>query len=154
MIANSMIVHSHPPELVTFMEELQQRGIIIINSAVFNGGFLIGQDYYNYRLMDPVRDQQLFQWRKDFFQLCEKCKLKPAQVCTVFELKAPEVTSIALNSTNVNRVKLNLDMVAAGNDIVPVEFWKEMKEQGLIDKDYSQKKKEVCRTPRKGSVDF
>lgn len=137
MIANSMTVHSHPQKLVTFMEELQQRGTIVINSAVFNGGFLIGQDYYNYILMDPIRDQQLFQWRKMFFELCDKYKVKPAAVCTVFGLKAPGVTSIALSSTNANRVKLNLDMVAAGNDIVPAEFWKEMKEQGLIDKNYT-----------------
>ncbi|CAF1247823.1 unnamed protein product [Rotaria sordida] len=54
MIANSMTVHSHPQELVTFMEELQQRGTIIINAAVFNGGFLIGEDYYNYRSIDVL----------------------------------------------------------------------------------------------------
>jgi D-threo-aldose 1-dehydrogenase len=137
MIANSMTVHSHPQELVTFMEELQQRGTIIINSAVFNGGFLIGQDYYNYRLMDPVQDQQLFQWRTDFFKLCDKYKIKPAEVCTVFGLNAPGVTSIALSTTNVNRVKVNLDMVAAGNAIIPSNFWKEMKEHGLIDKNYT-----------------
>ena len=136
MIANSMTVHSHPQELVTFMEELQQRGIIIINSAVFNGGFLIGQDYYNYRLMDPVQDQQLFQWRAEFFKLCDKYKIKPAEVCTVFGLNAPGVTSVALSTTNVNRVKVNLDMVAAGNAIVPSEFWKDMKDLGLIDKNY------------------
>ena len=137
MIANSMTVHSHPQELVTFMEELQQRGIIIINSAVFNGGFLIGQDYYNYRLMDPVNDQELFQWRADFTKLCDKYKVKPAEVCTVFGLSAPGVTSIALSTTNVNRVKQNLDMVAGGNAIVPLNFWQEMKEHGLIDKNYT-----------------
>jgi D-threo-aldose 1-dehydrogenase len=137
MIANSMTVHSHPQELLTFMEELKQRGTVIINSAVFNGGFLIGQDYYNYRLMDPLKDQQLFQWRTDFFKLCEKHKVKPAQVCTVFGLNAPGVTSVALSSTNLNRIKENLDMVAAGNGIIPADFWKELKEQGLIDKNYS-----------------
>lgn len=136
MIANSMTVHSHPQELVNFMEELQRRGTVIINSAVFNGGFLIGQDYYNYRLMDPIRDQQLFQWRVEFFALCQKYKVKPAQVCTVFGLNAPGVTSVALSTTNVNRVRENLDMVMAGNSIVPSNFWKEMKEHGLIDKNY------------------
>ncbi|CAF5024902.1 unnamed protein product, partial [Rotaria sp. Silwood1] len=54
MIANSMTVHSQPQELVTFMEELQQHGTIIINAGVFNGGLLVGEDYYNYKLMDPL----------------------------------------------------------------------------------------------------
>jgi D-threo-aldose 1-dehydrogenase len=137
MIANSMTVHSHPEELVTFMEELQQRGTIIINSAVFNGGFLLGQDYYNYRQMDPVHDQQLFQWRTDFFQLCEKYRIKPAQVCIAFGLSAPGVKSIALSTTNVDRVKKNLDMAAAENVVMPSNFWEEMKAHGLIDKNYN-----------------
>lgn len=136
MIANSMTVHSHPQELVTFMKELQQHGTVIINSALFNGGFLIGQDYYNYRLMDPVRDQQLFQWRVDFFSLCKKYQVTPSQVCTIFGLNAPGVTSIALSSTNTNRIKENLDLVAAGNSIIPANFWQEVKEHGLIDKNY------------------
>lgn len=136
MIANSMTVHSHPPKLISFMEELQQRGILIINSAVFNGGFLIGQDYYNYRLMDPTQDQELFQWRADFFQLCEKHQVKPAQVCTIFGLLAPGVRSIAISTTNIKRVKENLDMIEEGNAAIPARFWEEMKEQGLIDQTY------------------
>jgi D-threo-aldose 1-dehydrogenase len=137
MIANSMTVHSQPQELVTFMEELEQRGTIIINAGVFNGGFLIGEDYYNYRLMDAMYDQQLFQWRTHFFQLCDKYRIKPAQVCIIFGLNAPGVKSIALNSTDVHRVKENLDMAAAGNAVIPSNFWKEMKTHGLIDKNYT-----------------
>ncbi len=137
MIANSMTVHNHPQELVTFMEKLQQRETIIINAAVFNGGFLIGEDHYNYRLMDPLNDRQLFEWRTEFFKLCDKYRIKPAQVCIIFGLNAPGVQSIALNATNVNSVKENLDMVAAGNASIPSNFWEEMKAHGLIDKNYT-----------------
>lgn len=136
MIANSMTVHSHPQELLKFMDDLKRRQILIINSAVFNGGFLIGQDYYNYKLMDPQNDQALFQWRKDFFTLCEKYHVKPADVCTIFGLNAPGVSSIALSSTNTTRIKANLDMIAKGNAIIPSSFWNEMKENGLLDKSY------------------
>ncbi|CAF0860663.1 unnamed protein product [Adineta steineri] len=132
MIANSMTVHSHPQELVSFMEELQQREIIIINAALFNGGFLVGEDYYNYRLMDPQHDRQLFQWRTDFFKLCDKYQIKPVQVCILFGLNAPGVKSIALNTADINRIKENLDVVALGNMVIPSNFWKEMKEYGLM----------------------
>ena len=48
MIANSLTLHSHPKELFDFISSLHQKGVEVINSAVFNGGFLIGSDYYNY----------------------------------------------------------------------------------------------------------
>ncbi|CAF1198348.1 unnamed protein product [Adineta ricciae] len=136
MIANCMTVHSHPHELVGFMRELERRGIVIINAAVFNGGFLIGEDYYNYKLMDPVHDQQLFQWRNEFFKLCDKYRIKPAQVCITFGLKAPGVKCVAVNIADVNRVRENVDMTLAGDAVIPLEFWNEMKLHGLIDKNY------------------
>jgi D-threo-aldose 1-dehydrogenase len=40
MLACSLTVMSHPPELLSFIRELERRGIRIINSAVFHSGFL------------------------------------------------------------------------------------------------------------------
>ena len=48
----------------------------------------------------------------------------------------PGVKSIALNTIDVDRIKENLDMGAAGNTVTPSSFWKEMKAHGLIDKNY------------------
>jgi D-threo-aldose 1-dehydrogenase len=129
MIANSMTIHSHPRELVGFMEELEEQGTIIINSAVFNGGFLTGSDYYNYRLTDPIKDSRLYQWRELFYQLCRNYKIKPADACVAFGLSVPGVNSIALNTTNAQRVEQN---VALASLKIPSEFWKEMKDNGLI----------------------
>lgn len=133
MIANSMTVHSHPAELVAFMEELSGKGIAIINSAVFNAGFLIGSDYYNYKLMDKAADAALFKWREAFFTLCDKYAVKPAEACVAFGLQAPGVKSIALNITNVTRVEGNIAMAAV---IIPSGFWTALKAEGLIDKNY------------------
>lgn len=134
MIANSMTVHSHPAELVVFMEELSDRGIAIINSAVFNAGFLIGSDYYNYKLVDKIADAGLFKWREDFFRLCDKYKVKPAEACVAFGLQAPGVKSIALNTTNAARVAGN---IAMAHMEIPSSFWSDLKAQGLIDKNYA-----------------
>ena len=49
MFANSFTLHSHPPELLEFMAELERRGVAIINSAVFHGGFLLGGAQFDYR---------------------------------------------------------------------------------------------------------
>jgi D-threo-aldose 1-dehydrogenase len=134
MIANSMTVHSHPDDLVAFMEELDRKGIAIINSAVFNAGFLIGGDYYNYKLMDREQQPELFKWRDAFFAMCDKYQLKPAEVCVAFGLNAPGVKSIALSTTNAKRVQGN---IAMANVVVPIEFWQEMKTKGLINKNYA-----------------
>lgn len=130
MIANSMTIHSHPHDLVEFMQELEKQGALIINSAVFNGGFLTGSDYYNYRLTDPIKDNGLYQWRKLFFKLCTGYKIKPADACIAFGLNAPGVKSIALNTTNANRVAQNVVLASLK---IPAEFWQRMKEHGLIE---------------------
>jgi len=134
MIANSMTVHSHPLELVEFMQHLEKQGTQIINSAVFNGGFLTGSAYYNYRLTDPVKDKHLYHWRELFYGLCADYKIKPADVCVAFGLKAPGVKSIAMNTTNAERVSQN---VALAYLTIPAQFWKEMKACGLIDESYA-----------------
>lgn len=137
MIAARMTIQSHPEEIVKFMEQLNKRGITVINAGIFNGGFLVGEDYYNYKRMDPLVDQSLFQWRTKFFQLCEKYNIKPVQACFTFGITAPGVTSIALNIPNVEYVKENMRMATAGTAIIPSSFWTEMKTEGLIETNYS-----------------
>lgn len=134
MIANSMTIHSHPAELVNFMLRLEQQGVAIINSSVFNGGFLTGSAYYNYRLTDPVKDKALYQWRAQFYQLCLDYNIKPVEACVIFGLNAPGVNSIALNTTQAARVAQN---IALPHSTIPDGFWKEMEKSGLIDPAYA-----------------
>jgi len=48
MFANSLTLYTHPPEMVAFMNKLGQQGTSIINSAVFNAGFLTGGEFFDY----------------------------------------------------------------------------------------------------------
>ena len=134
MIANSMTVHSHPRELVAFLKKLKQQGIDIINSAVFNGGFLTGSDHYNYQAVDRATHSSLYQWRDRFYQLCKEYNLKPAEVCVTFGLHAPGVKSIALNTTNPLRVADNIETAHVK---IPIDFWRDMKDQQLINQFYN-----------------
>jgi D-threo-aldose 1-dehydrogenase len=130
MIANSMTVHSHPPQLIAFMKTLEQEGVAIINSAVFNGGFITGGDYYNYQPVNREPNPDLYDWRDKFYALCALYNLKPAEVCTNFGLNAPGVKSIALSTTNAARVAVN---VAMANITIPAGFWADMRSQKLMD---------------------
>ena len=131
MVANCLTVISHPQELLDFIAELQAKGISVINSAVFNGGFLTGSDYYNYQLVnkDTVAGEALYRWRSRFFELCNEYNLQPAEACFHFGFGIPGVDSIAMNTTRPQKVKVNIDMV---NEQLPEEFWDAMHKEGLI----------------------
>jgi D-threo-aldose 1-dehydrogenase len=135
MFANSMTIFKHPPELLKFIERIHRNGIGIINSAVFNAGFLIGGDYFDYQLIQPdsTENRRVFKWRKDFFEICKRHEIKPAAACVHFGMSAPGVASISLNTSNPMRIKDNVESVVAD---IPSEFYLEMKEKGLISKDY------------------
>lgn len=131
MLANSFTVYSHPSELLTFMEDLRQKQIAIINSAVFNAGFLIGGDFFNYRKVDQenVTDHPLFEWREKFFTLCKQYNLNPAAVCVQFGISHSGVISVALSTSKAERIKENLALITA---TIPAEFWLALYKAGLI----------------------
>ncbi len=135
MLANSLTIMHHPPELLKFCSELDRKGTGIINSAVFQSGFLTGGDYFDYVKINPdtPENKSLFEWRSRFFALCEKYNILPATACVNFALSIPGVVSISLNTSNPQRVRQNVESVTAD---VPGKFYMEMKEQGLISRDY------------------
>jgi D-threo-aldose 1-dehydrogenase len=131
MIANSLTLHDHPPALIQFIQELRQKGTLVINSAVFNGGFLIGSDYYNYRLVDQNTSEgkSLYEWRAKFWAICDQFQLKPAEACFNFGFTVPGVNSVALSTTKPAKVKPNVDMATKK---IPADFWKTLVNEGLI----------------------
>ena len=131
MIANSLTVHSHPKELYDFIDSLHQKGIEVINSAVFNGGFLIGSDYYNYQLVDKSTEEgnALYAWRDKFFKICNSFGVKPAEACFNYSYRIPGIVAVALNTTKPEKIKLNVEMVTRE---IPKEFWDALVSDGLI----------------------
>lgn len=131
MIANSLTIHDHPAALIAFIESLHQQGIVVINSAVFNGGFLIGSDYYNYQLVDPATEKgkNLVEWRAKFWAICEQFNVLPAEACFTFGFTIPGVSSVALSTTKPAKVKPNIEMATKN---IPTEFWEILVQEGLI----------------------
>jgi len=138
MFANSMTIKHHPEELLHFMAELEGKDVFIINSAVFHSGFLIGNDYFDYKLIQrgtPENDA-LYCWREAFFAVCEAYNINPAAACVQFALHAPGVKSIALSTTSVKRIKENLELADAD---IPIEFWETLQAKGLIEVNFFNK---------------
>ncbi len=135
MLAVSYTIFSHPPELLEFISTLQQKGVAVINSAIFHAGFLTGGAYFDYRVLDAAnpKDQPYFRWRDKFFRLCREFDVLPAAACVQFGMSHPGIVSIALNTSKPKRVAENVVSVQMR---IPAQFWRAMKSAELIDTDY------------------
>lgn len=131
MLANKFTIFTHSQEIMQFMEKLHEHGVKIINSAIFNAGFLTGGDYFDYRIPDPnhPKDQKLFQWREKFFAICDQYHIPPGDACLKFALSAPQITAVALNPSKPERINHNLEVL---NQKFPKAFWNALKEEGVI----------------------
>jgi D-threo-aldose 1-dehydrogenase len=135
MLAVSLTVMRHPPELLQFIADLHARQIGIINSAVFHSGFLTGGAHFNYRRLDPNNNEDLglLRWRDQFNSCCERYSVSTAAACVQFGMSPPGVTSIALNTSRPERVAQN---VATVKTAIPDDFWLALKETGLVAANY------------------
>ncbi|MEX2512412.1 MAG: aldo/keto reductase [Cyclobacteriaceae bacterium] len=131
MLANSLTLISHPPELMQFVERLRMDKVGIINAAVFQSGFLVGEDYFNYKLIDAQNpsDQAKINWRKQFFEVCQQHEVAPDHACIQFALCIPGISRVALSINNPNLVRKNIQAVKVK---LPQSFWEEMKNRQLI----------------------
>jgi D-threo-aldose 1-dehydrogenase len=135
MLACSLTIFHHPPEVVALVASLCRRGIGIINSAVFHAGFLTGGKFFDYRELhqeDPA-DKPLFAWRDRFHALCRQHDVLPAAACVRFAMSPPGVAAIALNTSRPEQVQRNRDLASAD---IPAAFWTAMKDARLISPAY------------------
>lgn len=136
MLATSLTLYTHDPELLAFVSAMKEQHVGVINSAVFNGGFLVGGGFFDYREItgDNTKDIELLAWREKFNAICEQHGVKPAEACVAFGMSAPGVVATALSSSRPARVKANVSLC---NAMPPAEFWSDMKEAGLLRSDYA-----------------
>lgn len=135
MFANKFTIYHHPKQIIDFIKELGKDGVGIINSAIFNAGFLTGGDYFDYRATSPdnPEDRHLFAWREKFFAVCDHFHISPGNACLKFALSAPQIDAIALNPSKPKRMALNKEILKTE---FPPEFWETLKKEGIIDRQY------------------
>jgi D-threo-aldose 1-dehydrogenase len=129
MFACSITPYVHEASTLRLLKKLGEQGVDVINSAVFNAGFLIGSDNFDYQKISRESHAQEFAWRDKFNILCDKFDVKPAEVCVQFSFLFDEIVSVALNSSSPKRVKSNVSLVEA---LIPDAFWHAMRDQGLL----------------------
>ena len=129
MFACSITPYSHDDTAKRLLKKLGKQGVVVINSAVFNGGFLTGGSFFDYREVKPETDPELFTWRDKFNAICKEFGVKPAAVCVQFSFLFPEIKSIALATSKPSRVAQNMEL---GNAVMPPGLWDKLQAEGLI----------------------
>ncbi|MFY9151725.1 MAG: aldo/keto reductase [Prolixibacteraceae bacterium] len=135
MFANKFTIYHHPQEILDFFVQLQKNEVKIINSAIFNAGFLTGGDFFDYRQTNPENesDKPLYAWREKFFAVCRKHQIEPGDACLKFALSAPQVNAVALNPGKPQRMAHNKVVLETE---FPETFWSELKAEGVIETNY------------------
>ena len=116
----------HPPELISFVNELKAAGVTLIDSAVFNGGFLIGSDMLDYRKADPEKDAAAFAFRERYLDLCRRHGLDPAAPAVEYAYRLG-FDAVALNTASPHRILKN---AAYADAKAPEAFWRELETGG------------------------
>ncbi len=112
----------HPPELLEFVAELKASGVALVDSAVFNGGFLTGGEYLDYRKADPAADAAAYRFRDAYLALCRKYAFDPAAPAVEYAFRLG-FDSVALNTSSPKRILQNAAYASAK---APAEFWEEV----------------------------
>ncbi len=135
MMANSLTIMNHPPELIAVVDSLADQGVAIINSAVTHGGFLTGGKFLDYRPIDPSdrADAERLAWREKYAAVCGRHDRSPYEVAVAFGASHPGFASIALSTSSPGRVA---SMVNAAGAKMPAELWDDLRSAGLIAPDY------------------
>lgn len=135
MFANKFTLYHHPKDIIAFMQKLNDDGVGIINSALFNAGFLTGGEYFDYHLIrrDEKEYRHLFEWRDKFHSICKQFDISPGDACLKFGISAPQIAAVALNPSKVSRMKHNVEVL---NAEFPVDFWNALKQENIIDLEY------------------
>ena len=130
MFACAPTILRHPRELREFMFRLKEDQVGIIDSALFNGGFLTGGSMLDYRKADPDRDAALFQKRADYLAVCGDFSVDPAAAAVEYGFRQPGVVAVSLNTSDPARIPVN---AAYGTYHAPAEFWAELIRRKVID---------------------
>ncbi len=130
MFACAPTILRHPRELREFMRKLKADQVGIIDSALFNSGFLTGGSMLDYRKADPVSDAALFQKRADYLAVCKDFSIDPAAAAVEFGFRQPGVVAVCLNTSAPARIPVN---ASYAQHHAPAEFWAELIRRKVID---------------------
>lgn len=124
--ATQYSILDHEDAVDRLLPAVKKAGVKLVSGAGFNSGFLGGRERFNYKENIP---KGMHQKRNRISEIAKKYDITILDAAIHFVLAADEFVSIIPGASKPEQVKQN---VASLMKIVPSDFWKELKNEGLI----------------------
>lgn len=124
--ATQYSILEHEDAVDRLLPTVKNAGVKLVSGAGYNSGYIAGRERYNYKDVIP---KGMYDRRKKMSSLAEKYNISLIDAALHFVLAADEFASIIPGASRPEQVKDNLQAL---NTTIPSEFWKELKNEGLI----------------------
>ncbi|MDQ1856419.1 aldo/keto reductase [Chryseobacterium sp. WLY505] len=124
--ATQYSILEHEDAVDRLLPAVRKAGVKLVSGAGYNSGYVAGRERYNYKDVIPKR---MHEKRARMTSIAEKYNISLIDAALHFVLAADEFASIIPGASQPGQVKDNL---RALNTKIPAEFWKELKNEGLI----------------------
>ncbi|MBP1163889.1 D-threo-aldose 1-dehydrogenase [Chryseobacterium sp. PvR013] len=124
--ATQYSILEHEDAVDRLLPAVRKAGVKLVSGAGYNSGYIAGRERYNYKDVIP---KGMHEKRKRMTSIAEKYNISLIDAALHFVLASDEFASIIPGASQPEQVK---DNIQALHTEIPAEFWKELKNEGLI----------------------
>lgn len=124
--ATQYSILEHEDAVDRLLPAVKKAGVRLVSGAGYNSGFIAGRDRYNYKDVIP---KGMTEKRDRIAEIAKKYNTDIVHAALQFVLAADEFTAIIPGASKPDQVQDNMDGL---NAVIPPDFWKELKSEGLI----------------------
>ncbi|MCG9791306.1 aldo/keto reductase [Flavobacterium algicola] len=124
--ATQYSILDHEDAVDRLLPAVKKAGVKLVSGAGFNSGFIAGRERFNYKDIIP---KGMHQKRDQIDAIAKKYDVSILDAALHFVLAADEFVSIIPGASKTEQVEGNIN---SSQKEIPIDFWKELKSQGLI----------------------
>lgn len=124
--ATQYSILEHEDAVDRLLPAVKKAGVKLVSGAGYNSGFIAGRDRYNYKDVIP---KGMTEKRDRIDEIANKYDINIIDAALHFVLAANEFAAIIPGASKPQQVQ---DNVNALQKVIPADFWKELKAEGLI----------------------
>lgn len=124
--ATQYSILEHEDAVDRLLPAVKKAGVKLVSGAGYNSGFINGRNRYNYKNVIP---KGMTEKREKIAEIAKKYNTNIVHAALQFVLAADEFASIIPGCSKTSQVRDNVD---AWKSDIPTDFWKELKNKGLI----------------------
>ncbi|MBD1426188.1 aldo/keto reductase [Sphingobacterium arenae] len=124
--ATQYSILEHEDAVDRMLPAVKKADVKLVSGAGYNSGFITGRDRFNYKDVIP---KGMTEKRDKIAEIAKKYDTDLITAAIHFVLASAEFVSIIPGASSTDQVKSN---VKSCKSKIPVDFWKELKSEGLI----------------------